>query len=72
MPFASVKVIQGVFSPAEKQRLIENVSEAIIEVEGEGLRDKTVVVVEETQSGDWGVGGAALTTEIVRGLRDKA
>ncbi len=72
MPFASVKVIEGVFSDAEKQRLIENVSEAIIEVEGEGLREKTVVVVEETRSGDWGVGGSALTTQAVRSLRDLA
>jgi 4-oxalocrotonate tautomerase len=72
MPFASVKVIEGVFSAAEKQRLIENVSEAIIEVEGEGLREKTVVILEETRSGDWGVGGAALTTETVRALRKGA
>ena len=72
MPFASIKVIEGVFSDAEKQRLVENVSEAIIEVEGEPLRDKTVVIVEETRSGDWGVGGSALTTETVRGLRRSA
>ena len=72
MPFASVKVIKGVFSDAEKQQLIENVSEAIVEVEGEALRDKTVVVLEETLSGDWGVGGSALTTEMVQGLREKA
>lgn len=72
MPFASVKVIKGVFSAAEKQRLIENVSEAIIEVEGEALRDKTIVVLEETLSGDWGVGGSTLTSDMVRGLRASA
>jgi len=72
MPFASVKVIEGVFSDAEKQQLIERVSEAIIGVEGEALRDKTVVIVEETRSGDWGIGGATMTSKAVRALRDAA
>ena len=72
MPFASIKVIEGVFSDAEKQELAQKVSEAIIEVEGEGLREKTVVIVEETRSGDWAVGGTSLTTETVRGLRNHA
>ncbi|MHC4940945.1 MAG: tautomerase family protein [Planctomycetota bacterium] len=57
------------FSDAEKRELAEKVSEAIIDVEGEGLREKTVVIVEETRSGDWAVGGSSLTTEVVRGLR---
>jgi len=69
MPLANIKVIEGVFSDAEKQQLIEKVTEAMVEVEGEAIRDKTVVIVEETRSGDWGVGGQPLTTEHVKRLR---
>ena len=70
MPLANIKVIEGVFSDAEKQQIIENVTEALVEVEGEQIRDKTVVIVEETKSGDWGVGGQTLTAQQVRSLRE--
>lgn len=70
MPLANIKVIEGVFSDIEKQQIIENVTEALIAVEGEPLRDKTVVIVEETKSGDWGVGGQALTTKQVQQFRE--
>lgn len=70
MPLASIKVIEGVFDDAEKRQLIENVSEAIIAVEGEQIREKTIVILEETKSGDWGVGGRTLTAQQVRALRE--
>jgi len=69
MPLASIKVIEGVFTDAEKQQMIEKVTDAMIAVEGEQLRDKTVVIIEETKSGDWGVGGQPLTTQHVKRLR---
>jgi 4-oxalocrotonate tautomerase len=69
MPLATIKVIEGVFSGQEKQQMIEKVSEAIVSVEGENLRDKTVVIVEEVKSGDWGVGGKSLATDAVNRLR---
>lgn len=69
MPLATIKVIEGVFTLDEKRRLIEKVTEAMASVEGESLRDKTYVILEEVKSGDWGIGGKALTTEDVRRLR---
>lgn len=69
MPLANIKVIEGVFTDDEKRQMIEKVTDAMIAVEGEPLRDKTVVVVEETRSGDWGVGGMPLTTQQVKALR---
>ena len=69
MPLATIKVIEGVFSAAEKQQMIRNVSEAMIAVEGDTLRDKTVVILEEVRSGDWGIGGTPLTTADVKHLR---
>jgi 4-oxalocrotonate tautomerase len=69
MPFAQVKVIEGVFSDAEKQQMIEKVTEALLTVEGENLREKAVVIIEEVKSGAWGIGSKTLTTEDVKELR---
>jgi 4-oxalocrotonate tautomerase len=69
MPLAEIKVIEGVFSEAEKKQMIERVTDALVSIEGETLREKTVVIVEEIKSGDWGFGGNALSTEDVKKLR---
>jgi 4-oxalocrotonate tautomerase len=69
MPLAMIKVIEGVFSSEEKQQMIEKVTEAMVSVEGENLREKTVVILEEVRSGDWGIGGKRLTTADVKRLR---
>ena len=69
MPLANIKVIEGVFTDSEKQQMIEKVTDVLVTIEGERLRDKTVVIVEETRSGDWGVGGKTLTAEHVKQAR---
>jgi 4-oxalocrotonate tautomerase len=69
MPLINVKLIEGVFSPAEKRQIVEKLTETMLSIEGESMRDVTWVVLEEVQSGDWGIGGKALTTEDVKGLR---
>lgn len=69
MPLAEIKVIEGVFSEIEKKQMIEKVTDALVSIEGETLRDKTVVIVEEVKSGDWGFGGKALSTQDVKELR---
>lgn len=70
MPLATIKVIEGVFSGNEKRQMIEKVTDAIVSVEGASLREKTVVIVEEVRSGDWGIGGTTLTTDMVKKLRE--
>ncbi|MET1028125.1 MAG: 4-oxalocrotonate tautomerase family protein [Dongiaceae bacterium] len=66
MPLVNIKVIEGVFSPAQKADLVQNLTEAVIAVAGEKVRSVTWVMLEEVQSGDWAIGGQALTTEAVR------
>jgi 4-oxalocrotonate tautomerase len=66
MPFVQVKLIENVFTPEQKQQLITKITDAFIEVEGE--RPVTFVVIDETRSGDWGIGGKAMTTQAVRAL----
>ena len=61
MPFVNVKVIEGAFSPAQKQEIVRSVTDAMVEIEGENMRPVTWVVVEEITSGDWGVGVSRCT-----------
>jgi 4-oxalocrotonate tautomerase len=68
MPLVQVKVINGVFSEAQKKAMIEKLTDAMVSIEGENMRQVTWVVVEEVSSGDWGIGGKALTTADVKAL----
>jgi 4-oxalocrotonate tautomerase len=68
MPFVQVKVIEGVFSSDQKRQMIEKLTDAMVSIEGENMRSVTTVVVEELRSGDWGIGGKALTTADVNAL----
>ncbi len=69
MPLIEVKLIKNVFSPEQKREMIERLTETMVEIEGENMRPVTWVTVEEVQSGDWGIGGNALTTEDVKALQ---
>ena len=69
MPFINVKIIENVFSPDQKRQIIEKLTDTMVEIEGETMRGVTWVVVEEVASGDWGIGGNALTTEDVKALQ---
>jgi len=68
MPFVQVKVIEGVFSDAQKQEMIHKITDAMVSIEGENMRAVTWVVVEEVKSGSWGIGGKPLTTSDVQAL----
>jgi 4-oxalocrotonate tautomerase len=68
MPFFNVKLIEGVFTPGQKQQIIRDLTEAMVAIEGENLRPVTWVVVEEVHSGDWGVAGNPLSTADVKAL----
>jgi 4-oxalocrotonate tautomerase len=69
MPLVNVKVIEGVFDDSQKRDMIEKLTETMVEIEGENMRGVTWVVVEEVKSGDWGIGGQALTTGDVHALQ---
>jgi 4-oxalocrotonate tautomerase len=68
MPLINVRVIEGVFTPAQKQAIVRNLTEAMVAVEGEAMRPVTWVVIDEVKSGDWAIGGKSLTTQDVRKL----
>ncbi|MBN6053983.1 4-oxalocrotonate tautomerase family protein, partial [Nonomuraea sp. RK-328] len=68
MPVVSVKVIQGVFSDAQKAEMVQKLTDAMVEIEGENMRSLTMVIVEEVKSGDWGIGGKPMSTEDVKAV----
>jgi 4-oxalocrotonate tautomerase len=68
MPLINVKLIEEVFSPDQKREIVEKLTETMVSIEGENMRGVTWVVVEEVRSGDWGIGGKALTTQDVKAM----
>lgn len=68
MPFLNAKVIEGAFNDDQKRDMARKLTDTMVEIEGENMRPVTWVVVEEVKSGDWGIGGHALTTADVKAL----
>jgi 4-oxalocrotonate tautomerase len=68
VPLINVKYIEGVFTQSQKAEMIKSLTEAMVAIEGENMRAVTWVVIEDVQSGDWGIGGNPLTTEQVHAL----
>ena len=69
MPLVNVKLIEGVFSTDQKQEMITRLTETMIDIEGEAMRPVTWVIVEEVNSGEWGIGGKGLTSQDVKDLQ---
>ena len=73
MPLIHVSVIKDVFSKEQKREIISKLTDALVSIEGENMRNVTFCLVQEVESGDWGIGGNALTTADVHALaRGKA
>ena len=68
MPLVTIDVIQDVFTPEQKQKLIEQVTEAMVSVEGEAMRGVTWVRINEFAGGDWAIGGKALRASDVHDM----
>jgi 4-oxalocrotonate tautomerase len=68
MPLVNVRLIEGVFTPTQKQEMIRKLTDAMVAIEGENMRSVTSVIIDEVKSGDWGIGGQPLTTNDVKAL----
>jgi 4-oxalocrotonate tautomerase len=68
MPLIQVKLIERVFTEAQKREIVRKLTDAMVSIEGEAMRPVTWVVLEEVKSGDWGIGGKPLTTADVKEL----
>ena len=72
MPIVDIHLIEGVFTADQKKEMIEKVTNTMVEIEGENLRDVTWVRVLEFGSGEWGMGGKAVTADDVKAKRAAA
>ena len=68
MPLLNVKLLEGVFTPKQKQEMIRKLTDTMVSIEGENMRPVTWVVIEEVKSGDWGIAGNPLATSDVKAL----
>ena len=68
MPLINVKLIERVFSDAQKREIAAKLTDAMVSIEGENMRPVTWVVIEDVRSGDWAIGGKPLTTDDVQAL----
>ena len=66
MPLINVRLIEGVFTPAQKRSMVEKLTNAMVSIEGENMRPVTWVIIDEVKSGDWAIGGNPLSTEDVK------
>ena len=58
MPIIEVKAFERRFEDAETaSRLIERLTDALVEVYGEAVRDETWVILEGVSPQRWGFGG---------------
>jgi 4-oxalocrotonate tautomerase len=68
MPLVTIDVIKNVFTPAQKEQLIEKVTAAMVSVEGENMRPVTWVRINEFEGGDWAIGGQRLSAADVQAM----
>lgn len=61
MPLIQVKLIADVFDSRQKEEIITKLTDAKVSIEGENMRPVTWVVIDEVRSGDWDIGGQAMT-----------
>jgi 4-oxalocrotonate tautomerase len=69
MPLIDIQLIEGVFDKTQKQAMIRKVTDAMVSVEGEAMREVTWVRVHEIASGEWAIGGKTLTVADVKALQ---
>lgn len=68
MPLVDIEVIEGVFDDRQKAMMIEKVTNAMVEVEGENMRQVTWVRVKEVRSGQWGIGGNTPSADDIKAM----
>jgi len=71
MPAIEVKIIKNVFTPEQKQQIISQLTDTMINIIGTDtpqIRGVTSCVIVEIEEGNWGIGGKGLTASNVHDL----
>jgi 4-oxalocrotonate tautomerase len=68
VPSIEVHLLENVFNPERKHRMIRKLTDAMVSIGGENMRSVTWVEISEVVSGELGIGGRPLTTEVIKDL----
>lgn len=69
MPLVDIQLVEGVFDDTQKRKMIEDVTETMVAIEGEAMRGVTWVRIQELASGEWGIGGKPVTASDIRAMQ---
>ena len=68
MPLVTIDIIKDVFTPDQKSVMIDQVTEAMVSVEGEAMCGVTWVKINEIEGGDWAIGGQKLAASDIHAM----
>lgn len=60
MPYVNIRITREGATPEQKARLIEGVTDLLVETLGKN-RATTFVIIDEVETDNWGVGGEPVT-----------
>ena len=66
MPYVNIKITREHATTEQKKRLIEGVTQLLVDVLGKNPQT-TVVVIDEVDTDNWGIGGETVTERRARG-----
>jgi len=66
MPFVNIKITKDGATVKQKQQLIAGVTNLLVEVMGKNPQT-TMVVIEEVDTDNWGIGGESVTVRRQQG-----
>ncbi|RMG57156.1 MAG: 4-oxalocrotonate tautomerase family protein [Deltaproteobacteria bacterium] len=67
MPYVNIKITKEGATPEKKAELIRGVTDLLVRVLGKNPAT-TVVVIEEVETDNWGIGGETVTARRKKGL----
>ena len=66
MPYINIKITREGATPEKKAQLIRQVTQALADVLGKNPQT-TVVIIDEVETDNWGIGGETVTIRRQRG-----
>ncbi len=67
MPYVNIRITREGATPEQKAALIRGATQLLVDVLGKNPQT-TVVVVDEVETDNWGVGGETVTARRKRGM----
>jgi 4-oxalocrotonate tautomerase len=70
MPFVNIKITREGATAEQKARLIRGVTQLLVDILGKNPQT-TVVIIEEVDIDNWGIGGESITVRRQREIEKK-